>query len=419
MNINTFLSILLALQLSFLIYQKQESTQNIRIVAPIYAQLMSNHLQGNILGKDLKQMLDALKYQTSDLKALASTFKVSETELSSALAKVDQIVPATLLSDIQAQIALSKIDEVILSTSDQTQATRTLKLKKVDQKWVVASAYDYPAITNTVEDLLLKLLNSQLKDPIATKPANHHKLGVSPEEYARKLTIKSAGKEMTWWIGQGKSSAIHMRADQSDAVYRNTKLSLYGDLQTNVNHYMETKYFSVDQPTQIKIERKQDQILLEKQGDQWQINGFDPTQVVDQEKVTAFINQIKELYFNEVSSKGILPEQGFDQAIKVSIQSKNGDQLVEKVYLVGAEKDQHYFIKSQESDFVVKLPSHKVKVILEQKLSDFTKEQPKTEPMPSPTPSPEPTPSPTPVELHPTPHTTTPQNTNVSPTPAP
>jgi hypothetical protein len=182
---------------------------------------------------------------------------------------------------------------------------------------------------------------------------------------------------------------------------------------------METKYFSVDQPTQIKIERKQDQILLEKQGDQWQINGFDPTQVVDQEKVTAFINQIKELYFNDVSSKGILPEQGFDQAIKVSIQSKNGDQLVEKVYLVGAEKDQHYFIKSQESDFVVKLPSHKVKVILEQKLSDFAKEQAKPEPTPSPTPSPEPTPSPTPVELHPTPHTTTPQNTNVSPTPAP
>jgi hypothetical protein len=417
MNINTFLSILLALQLSFFVYQQQESTQNIRIVAPIYAQLMTSYLQGKVLGKDLKQMLDALNYQTSDTKALATTFKVSETELSSALTKVDQIVPASLLSDIQAQIALSKIDEVILSTSDQSQATRTLQLKKVDQKWVVASANDYPAITNTVEDLLLKLLHSQLKDPIATKPANHHKLGVSQEEYARKLTIKSAGKEMTWWIGQGKSSAIHMRADQSDAVYRNTKLSLYGDLQTNVNHYMETKYFSVDQPTQIKIERKQDQILLEKQGDQWQINGFDPTQVIDQEKVTAFINQVKELYFNEVSSKGILPEQGFDQAIKVSIQSKNGDQLVEKVYLVGAEKDQHYFIKAQENDFVVKLPSHKVKVILEQKLSDFAKEQPKPEVAPTPAPAPELMPSP--VELKPTPHTTTPQHTNVSPSPAP
>jgi hypothetical protein len=408
MNINTFLSILLALQLSFFVYQQQESTQNIRIVAPIYAQLMTSYLQGNVLGKDLKQMLDALNDQTSDAKALATAFKVSETELSSALTKVDQIVPATLLSDIQAQIALSKIDEVILSTSDQSQATRALQLKKVDQKWVVASAHDYPAITSTVEDLLLKLLQSQLKDPIATKPANHHKLGVSQEEYARKLTIKSAGKEMTWWIGQGKSSAIHMRADQSDAVYRNTKLSLYGDLQTNVNHYMETKYFSVDQPIQIKIERKQDQILLEKQDDQWQINGFDPTQVVDQEKVTAFINQIKELYFNEVSSKGILPEQGFDQAIKVSIQSKNGDQLVEKFYLVGAEKDQHYFIKAQENDFVVKLPSHKVKVILEQKLSDFAKEQPKPESAPTPALAP-----------MPTPHTTTPQHTNVSPSPAP
>ncbi len=320
MKINSFLSILLAIQIALLAYQYQDQPEYKDSRKPLYVTLLK---------ADEKQ------------------------EITTAVDKVNQVE----IADFQDKAKVS--------------------FQKAKDQWVVSSAFDYPADQSKVNGLIQKVLNLNFKEIIATKSSNHHKLNVAQDQYDKKLSIQYADQKITWYIGNGKSGSINMRREGEEIVYKISQLSAYADLNSNANQYMNTQYFSIKDPVRIEV-IKNEPLILEK-GEQWQVNGFEQLgKTLDEQKVTAYVNQLKDIYLDGIASKTVSPDHGFDQGMSVKLKSSTE----EKSYQIGKEVDQHYYVKASDRDYVVKVSSYKIKNIIDQKILDFAKDEvlPDTQP---------------------------------------
>ena len=56
--------------------------------------------------------------------------------------------------------------------------------------WVISSAFDYPASSDKVDDLLETLTGLVVRNPIATNATRHAQLKVGDTEYGRRVTVE-------------------------------------------------------------------------------------------------------------------------------------------------------------------------------------------------------------------------------------
>src|SRR4051812_15631452 len=66
-------------------------------------------------------------------------------------------------------------------------------LGKRDTAWTVTSAFDYPAETSKITDLLSPLAKLVVTEPLATSPTRQKQLKVADDQFERRLVITAGG----------------------------------------------------------------------------------------------------------------------------------------------------------------------------------------------------------------------------------
>jgi hypothetical protein len=149
----------------------------------------------------------------------------------------------------------AKVTHIQVATGDGSGSNAPLELAKHGDGWVLASAFDYPAETAKVSDLLTSLAKMAAAEPMATSAARHKQLRVADTDFVRKLVLTADGKDTTVFIGtQAGPRRATVRIAGDDRVYAVTGLSAGGGLEPK--WWIDDAYVRVpkDQITKIAVQ---------------------------------------------------------------------------------------------------------------------------------------------------------------------
>ncbi len=251
------------------------------------------------------------------------------------------------------------------------EASKTVKLSKKGDKWVVSSAADFPAKKDKVEEVVKKLVEAKVRAPVATNKANHAALKVADGTFDKKVTISAGGSEHKLVVGSGKSSSIHARFADKDEVYLARGISAWA-ISDRIASYVDTQYVKVDDPTEVRVQNPKGTISIHKDADKMVVAELPPDANVDDSRVTAFVNSAKSLRMAEPVGREIKPEYGLDGGTKVVLKGKD----VEVKYTIGAKAgdEDKYYAKAEGNDFVVLVNKWSVDKLNDQTPDKFIKE---------------------------------------------
>jgi hypothetical protein len=117
-------------------------------------------------------------------------------------------------------------------------------LAPVEDKWKLASGFDFPVDATKVGDLLAKLAALKARGPIATNAVRHQQLGVADADFERKLVITTTKGEITLLVGnadQGRTTAV--RLANSPKAYGVSGLTAWG-VDTTPARWIRPEYLA-------------------------------------------------------------------------------------------------------------------------------------------------------------------------------
>ena len=369
MKLNIFLGFILFIQgLAFLLKSSPEDlNKSSHMLSALIAPDLS--LGESASGTELQKWLDK---QGVKAEESATRYEVDTEQMNAALkaAKISSSLREKL--ELSASInAISALSIVEAKDEDKPNTDSEIKLKVEGDSWRVSSAYGYPADQIKVKNLLQKLLAIKLDTLVARRTENHIKLRVAKTQYDRVVNFETkTQKTIKFYIGNGKSGSVHLRLAGDDLVYRVKNLSIWQDLSTSTTRLIDTSYVALKEPKILEIKGPRERIIkMEHRNEQWFINNL-ALETIDQDRAKRFVNAAKELIITEVVGKEIKDSYGFEQGAVVTL--KNGKNSLS--YRLGEGGKELIFAKAKHKDFIVKVPSYKVKSLLSQTLDELLTE---------------------------------------------
>jgi hypothetical protein len=257
-------------------------------------------------------------------------------------------------------------------------ASDTVTLAKSGDGWVVASAGDYPAKPGKVEEVVGKLVDLKVRNPIATQKANHNALRVGDREYGRKVKLEAGGKTVELIVGSGSGNSSHVRLADSDEVYRARGVSTFS-ISTGVRSYVETKYLEtkVDALTSINVRNAKGTLTLQKGEDgEWQLAELPPGAELDTTKLKTLVNAVARLNLNAPVGKEVKPEHGLDAPnAEVTLIGTENEEAKTWRYVIGAAlDDQYFYAKADDNEYVVTVAKWSTEQARSKAAVDFVKQ---------------------------------------------
>lgn len=277
-------------------------------------------------------------------------------------------------SDATPLIDSMKADEVteltISSGPKDGKTTPPVTLEKRGDAWVVASAEGYPAKADTVTDLVKKIVDLKVREPVATNKGNHAVLKVSDTTYDKKVHLKAGSATADLVIGSAKGSSVHARFEGKDEVFLARGVSSYA-LSDRASTFVDTQYLAVKEPTAVTVKNDKGVINLTKtDAGGWTVAQLPADVDVDDSRVKAFVNAASTVVLAEPVGKTVKPEYGLDAGVRVEVTSAEGT----RAYRIGAEADGKVYVKADDNDFVVKVAKYSVDTLRTQVPNNFVKE---------------------------------------------
>lgn len=286
--------------------------------------------------------------------------------------------PADAKALVDADLAAVTGLEIEAKPFGKDKPAKPLKLVKKDGKWLVASAGDYEAKTDKVEEVLKKVLDLKVRDPIASDKANHNSLRVGDREYDKKVAVTVGGTTHKVVLGSAKGSAVHVRRGDADEVYYARGLSSWA-LSDQVSGYIDTEYFKAKNPVDVKITNEHGTLTLSKDKDgDWRLKELAPGQEAKAGELTTLAEKAGSLRMAEPVGKEIKDEYGLG-AVEVVVTSEEKVEGEEKPksetlsFALGKEVDGKIYAKLQDSPYVVLVSKWSVEKLVGAKLADLIK----------------------------------------------
>jgi len=250
---------------------------------------------------------------------------------------------------------------------------REISVERRGSEWVVPSADGYPADKKKIEEVLSKLVESKIKDPIATKKTNHNALNVGDTVYTKKVTIRAGDKSAALIVGSAKGSSMHIRRDGETNVYLARGISAWkvGD---RVESYVNSEYIRFEEPTEVRVVNAFGGLdLVKNQDGSWVVNQLPAGTAVDDSRVRSFVSAARNIRLSKPVGKTIKPEYGLDpQSVRANVVLKRGEDIVK--YSVGAFDGDEVYVKDEGNDFVVKVRKYAVDSLIGQTPDKFIKQ---------------------------------------------
>jgi len=251
-------------------------------------------------------------------------------------------------------------------------APQVIDVKRVGADWVVPSADGYPADKKKIEDIVAKLVEAKVKDPIASKRTNHNALNVGDAVFTKKVTVRAGEKTMELIIGSAKGSSMHVRRAGEDEVYLARGVSAW-KISDRIESYVANEYIKIDDPTEVRVQNAFGPLDLQKQGDgTWLIAQLPPGTPVDDSRVRSFVSAARNMRLARPVGKTVKPEYGLGDAARARVVIKSEESLVS--YSVGAFDGDEVYVKDDANDFVVKVRKYAVDSLIGQTPDKFIKQ---------------------------------------------
>ena len=276
-------------------------------------------------------------------------------------------------ANVMLDLSADDITELVIEAKPRSdgKVLPPLDLKKQGDGWVVASAGGYPAKIEKIKELTTKLATLKVREPIATNAANHNALNVGEQSFAKKVKIVAGQTSKSLIVGSAKGSSIHARFADQDNVYLARGLSAFA-LSERPTTYVDTQYVKVDDASAITVTNPGGTIHISKaEGGHYVVQELPADADVDDSRVKSFVNSATNVQLAEPVGKEIKPEYGLDGSTKVEITA--GEKTVS--YVIGALKDEKFYVKADNSDFVVLVSKWAVESLQKQTPDKFIKEQ--------------------------------------------
>jgi hypothetical protein len=139
------------------------------------------------------------------------------------------------------------VTEIAIASS-MTADDDGLVLKRDGDGWVLASAYDYPAKTDAVDEVLEKLLDVKVREPVARNAENHAALNVSADNATRRVTVKAGEESVSVLLGTAGNARSYLREPGANDVYQVNGLGAWS-IRDTPSTYLERKALDVDPTT--------------------------------------------------------------------------------------------------------------------------------------------------------------------------
>lgn len=248
---------------------------------------------------------------------------------------------------------------------------KTTTIARKGDGWVLPDADDYPADPKKVEAIVSKLLAGRVRAPIANNAANHNALEVGDRAWTRKVDVAWSGGEAKLVVGSARGTSAHVRrADQAE-VYLARGFSA-ASLEQEAASYIETTWLDVDGPDQIVVKNARGTLTLNRVDGVWQLEELPKGETPDPERFTAFVGQASKLVIHSPVGKSVKDEYGLDTPLSAVVTIKKGDKSWR--YRLGNLVDGNRYLKRDDNDWVVRIPTFSVSNLMDQTPMNFIKE---------------------------------------------
>ncbi len=276
---------------------------------------------------------------------------------------------------------------------------KSIVLAKNDQKWVLPEADDYPCQQDKVSSLVAKIVGLKANRLVTQTTTSHKRLKVAEGEYERLIEfVMDDGVLHRLYVGTSPAYlTTHVRADGHKEVYLTSDLSAQ-DATTDAQSWVDRAYLSVpqDQIVAITLENANGRFEFKKQGETWTMADLAPDETLKEGTVKSLAGRVATITLLQPLGKGKKASYGMDQPSAVITFQTHSDEAGDKTYTlwVGARDpvDNHYIVKSSESEYYVKVSQYTLNELVEKKRDSFLE----LPPTPTPTPTPESLPEATP-----------------------
>lgn len=268
-----------------------------------------------------------------------------------------------------------EVGDIVSLTIEDDKGER-ITLSKETGNWVLPEADDYPAVNDTVDALLEKLVAVKTDRLVTRTASSHQRLQVAVDDFVRRVDLETAaGETITLFLGSSPSyGATHVRLSGQDEAYMAGDLSSW-EVNATANNWVDSTYLSVPQE---EINR----ITLQNGNGEWNLrkgleDEFEVTELAEDEELeTSAVNTI----LSRVSSLSMLQPLGLEEAPVYQMDQPNAVVTIRTTgetitLVVGAKftEDNSYVVKSSESPYYVRVAEFSVKNLVEQTQEGFVK----------------------------------------------
>ena len=248
---------------------------------------------------------------------------------------------------------------------------QVVELAKKGDDWVLPGADDYPADAKKVDKVLEALFAGRIRAPIASNAANHNALEVGDRSYTRKVKLTAGNSAVELVVGAARGTAAHVRRAGEEPVYLARGFSATA-LEDTPAPYLDTTYLDVEAPDQIVVKNPRGTLTLNKVEGNWTLAELPPGTPGDPERFTAFVGAARKLIIDAPVGKTVKPEYGLDTPLAAHVTIKAGEKTY--TYSLGAMEDGKRYLKREDNDWVVLVPTFSVSNLMDQVPQSFIKE---------------------------------------------
>lgn len=251
--------------------------------------------------------------------------------------------------------------------------TARIALAQVDGAWLLDDGSAYPAASLGVTGFISDVLAVDTARLVATSPASHTRLRVSPADFVRRVTLTTAdGGQQVVYIGASPNAgAVHVRTAESDNVYL-TDGALAGAARTDLAGWIDTTYLSLD-PTRVQaltITNAGGSLELVRDEDgAWNLADVAPGETVDAGAVQALAGRIASISLTAPLSTTAAAAYGMETpaAVVTAVVSDAvaGPRTVTLTVGAHDEAADSYVVKSSDAAYYVRVAGFQVQEFVE------------------------------------------------------
>jgi len=281
-----------------------------------------------------------------------------------------EAAPEPLLAGLQAD-AVTRIEI-------EDGADGQVVMDRAADGWVLSDAGGYPADGTRIADLLDRLGAARRDRLVARTEAGRLELRVAPDGFERRLRIDAGADRFLLYVGTtAGTGGGHVRVDGEDEVWSVDGVAPW-QVAAERSDWVDPVYLRVepDRVAAFELVNAAGSFRFERLGDGWTSPEPGVGEVLNQDRVTAFVDRVSTLRMRrplgtEPPGDSGLAERAAEVRLALSPDEDGEAGTLELLILAGGDDEYDYVVKSSDSEYYVEVPSFTLADLVDADRSTF------------------------------------------------